>query len=319
MPVCGGFPAATLLAMLALLPLGPPAAPAQESPRCRLWVDLCRGEPIPYAEIIADLATARVVYLGEHHTIAEHHAIQARIIADLGKKGVPLALGLEQIESFQQPVLERFNRKQINFDALAEAIGWGKRWPNYRQYQAILEAARELGSPIVALNAQRETIRQIARRGGVDRLDPRSRKELPAEVQLHDPPYEKLLAMQMMVHMAATPERLRPMIEAQIARDESMSAAIAAFLQSAAGRGRTMVVLCGAGHVAYALGTPQRVRRRMPGVRDRIVLLSESGDLELSPEEKAVSREISITHEQLRGLDRAVGDYLHAKEPAKTR
>ena len=56
-------------------------------------------------------------------------------------------------------------------------------------------------------------------------------------------PYEKLLAMQMMVHLAATPERVHPMAEAQIARDETMAAAIARFLQSAPGRGLNHIVL----------------------------------------------------------------------------
>ena len=50
-----------------------------------------------------------------------------------------------------------------------------------------------------------------------------------------DPIYEKLLAAQLMVHMAASPDRLRPMIEAQIARDEAMSAVLADYLRSAAG------------------------------------------------------------------------------------
>ena len=99
-----------------------------------------------------------------------------------------------------------------------------------------------------------------------------------------------------------------------MARDETMAAVLVSFLQSKAGRGRTAVVLCGAGHVAYGLGTAQRVRRRMPGLTDRIVMLSESGDVELSPEEKAMARPISITHAQLQELDRPLGDYLYATE-----
>ena len=72
-----------------------------------------------------------------------------------------------------------------------------------------------------------------------------------------DPVYEKLLAAQMMVHMAASPQRLRPMIEAQIARArKAMSAALADYLRLEAGRGRKAIVVCGSGHVAYGLGTP---------------------------------------------------------------
>ena len=88
----------------------------------------------------------------------------------------------------------------------------------------MLEAARKAKAPVIGLAPDPNAIRAVARSGGVAKLDPTMRKKLPAEMELHDPPYEKLLAAQMMVHMAASPQRLRPMIEAQIARDEAMSA-----------------------------------------------------------------------------------------------
>jgi hypothetical protein len=90
-----------------------------------------------------------------------------------------------------------------------------------------------------------------------------------------------------------------------------MATALCSFLASKAGEGRSAVVLCGAGHVAYGLGTPARVRRRLPDAKDRIVLLSESGDLVLSPQEQAAARPITITHEQLRQIDRPIADYLN--------
>ena len=132
-------------------------------------------------------------------------------------------------------------------------------------------------------------------------------------MQVDDPPYVKSLSLQMMVHVAATPAALRPMIEAQIARDEAMAQAIATFAASAQGRGRKVLVLCGAGHVAYGLGLPARVRRRLPDSKDRVVLFSESEEVRLSPEEKAQARAIEITHEQLRELHQPLADYLWVK------
>ncbi len=290
-------------------------APAAEpNKRCSLWIDLLQGEPIGYEQMLDDLAGVRVVYLGERHTVARHHEIQARIVTELGRRGVPLVLGLEQMESVRQADLDRYAKGQITFDQLAQATDWERRWRGYAAYRPILEAARKAGAAILGLNARSETIRQIARSGGIEKLPAETRKQLPADIQSKDPIYEELLSLQMMVHMAATPERLRPMIEAQMARDETMAAVLASFLQSKAGRGRTAVVLCGAGHVAYGLGTAQRVRRRMPGVTDRILMLSESGDVELSREEKAIARPISITHAQLQELGRPLGDYLYATE-----
>lgn len=115
----------------------------------------------------------------------------------------------------------------------------------------------------------------------------------------------------MMVMANVTSQRLHKMFEAQVARDETMAQVISSFLQTEQGRDRTVMVLCGAGHISYGMGIPARVRRRLSGIKDRIILLSESGDVELSPEEKAMSCEITITHKQLRDIDRPIADYLH--------
>jgi uncharacterized iron-regulated protein len=224
-----------------------------------------------------------------------------------------LVLGLEQLELFQQPALSRYNESRIDFQELVKATDWPERWHNYEQYKTVLETALALQIPIVALNARAETIRQIARSGGVDRIEPQTRKELPAELHLEDPLYERLLNLELMVHMSATPETLRPIREAQICRDETMASVLCSFLETEQGRGRTAVVLCGAGHVSYGLGMVSRVRRRLPAIKDRIILLSQSGDLRLSPEEQAMARNITITHEQLRTINQPIADYLHVR------
>ena len=79
----------------------------------------------------------------------------------------------------------------MDFEQMAEATAWSKRWQNYQQYRPILEAARKWKAPIVALNTRTETIRQIVRSGGIDRLPPEARKELVAKMQVEDPPYGK--------------------------------------------------------------------------------------------------------------------------------
>jgi len=226
-----------------------------------------------------------------------------------------LVVALEPLETSQQPSIDRFNRGEIDFDGLAAAIGWAKRWPNYKQYRGVLDAAHKAKAPVIGLSPSSEVIHAVAKSGGIDRLDPIIRKQLPREMDLKDPVYEKLLAAQMMVHMAASPQRLRPMIEAQIARDEAMSAALADYLHSPAGHARKAVVVCGSGHVAYGLGTPQRVRRRLNDPNDRIVVLADCGDIRLSPQEKAVARPVEITHEQLRQIGRPVADYLEIAYP----
>jgi len=287
------------------------SSPVKSANRCGFWVDVYAGEPVEEEEVLDDLAGVRVVYLGERHRVPRHHELEARVVHQLAQRKVRLVLGLEQIEALHQSALDRYVRGEISFEQFAEATHWAQRWPGYLQYRPVIEAARQAGALIVALNARAETIRQVARGGGIGRLDPALRRELPTDMQLSDPPYENLLAKQMMVHAAATPERLRPMIEAQIARDEAMASTLVSFLQSPSGQGRTAVVVCGSGHAAYGLGMVSRVRRRMAGVKDRVCLFSESGDVELHPEELAAARPITITHEQLREIALPLADYLH--------
>jgi uncharacterized iron-regulated protein len=298
-------------AVAVLLSMSHSLVAADDASRRSLWIDVCEGEPLRYEDVLDDLVGVDVVYLGERHTIAKHHELQAQVLTDLAKRGKPLVLALEQLESIQQPTIDRYNRGELTFDQLAEATQWAKRWSNYEQYRAVVEAAQKLKIPVLALNARAEVIRQVARGGGVDRLDEKTRAELPKDVVLDDPLYRKLLNLQLMVHISASEKMLRPMVEAQIARDEAMAAALASFLKSDAGRGRSAVVLCGSGHVAYGLGTPERVRRRLPNIKDRIILFSESGDTVLSPQELKAARPVAISHEQLRQINRPIADYLH--------
>jgi uncharacterized iron-regulated protein len=280
--------------------------------RCGLWVDVYRGEPLRYEDVLDDLAEARVIYLGERHTVDWHHALQEQIVRDLIARDVPLVLALEQIEAVYQPQVDRYNAGELTFDELAEAIDWKKRWSNYADYRPIVEAAHASGAPVLALNARREAVRAVAMQG-IDDLPAETRAELPAVLDFDDPMYAGYLADVMMVHATVTRDMVDRMFKAQVVRDEMMAQRLAAFLQSDEGAGRVAVVLAGAGHVQQAMGIPSRVRREMPGVRDRIVILSESGDVELSPAMQKMAREITITHEDLRKLDRPIADYLRVR------
>lgn len=294
-----------------LLPLPLLLASCAAPPRCGFWLDLYRGEPVQYGQVMEDLAGVQVVYVGERHTIDRHHQLQLAIVRDLIGRDVPVVLGLEMMEAHYQPVLDQYNRGEITFDELAQQTEWAKRWRNFADYRPMVEAAHGAGAPVLALNARAETVKHVARKG-IAGLPPELRAELPEDMWLDDPMYRGHMRQVMMVHAMASPEILQTMFEAQVTRDETMADRLCQFLASEAGRGRTAVVLCGAGHVSHGMGIPARVRRRLPEVKDRIIVLTESGDVELSAAERAMAREVEISHEDLRVLDRPIADYLHA-------
>jgi uncharacterized iron-regulated protein len=292
------------------------AAPAQERPA--FWIDMSLGEPVSLEEVLEDLVGVDVIYLGETHRLERHHRLQAGLVRGLAGSGRPLLLGMEQIESRDQESVDAFNAGKLDFEELAVAIKWGDQWNNYADYRGVVEAVRNAGGRVVGLNAPREIIRAVGRKG-VAGLSEEERAQLPEKIFMDDPVYEKLMETLLLVHATMEKGFLRKIFEAQVARDESMAEALEEAWKDAPGKrdGKKpiAVVVCGAGHCQFGLGTPDRVRRRIEGMRERIVLMSESGDLKLTEAERAMKRDIEIRHRDFEFIRRPLADYLHAMQP----
>jgi uncharacterized iron-regulated protein len=300
------------------VPPGQTVAAIQESAghpeaaaRCSLWVDCYTGEPTTFDDMLEDLGLARVVYVGEAHTVPRHHAIQQQVVEGLAARGDTLVVAFEMLETDTQPEVDRYNRGEISFDTLAARINWKKRWGNYEQYRGILEAAHRHGAPILALNARRDVVRKVGMEG-FDKLSTEDRAVIASDVNFDQPMYETQMTTILQVHAKAMgmENLLRTMYQAQVVRDETMAQTLASFLQGPEGAGRTAVVILGSGHCQHGLGVPSRVARRIPNVNQRILLPSESGEVELSEMEKKLASGISITHDQLKHLQAPIADYL---------
>lgn len=291
------------------------AGGGDERERVTLWLDMYRGEPLPFSAVMEDLAGVDIVYVGETHTLRRHHRWQMQILERLiSEKDGKVVLGLEQIENIHQKEVDRFNAGKLTFDELAERINWGKRWSNYRDYRELIEMAQRNGVPVVALNGRAETIRKVGRQG-IDALDRKERGELAPEMDFEDPDYRQLMDQMMMVHAKMDESTLGRIFQAQVARDETMADTLAQFLKQPENEGRAAMVVTGSGHIAYGLGMVDRMRRRLPEHNDRIVLMTVSGELVLSKREEAMARKVTITHQNLRFLNRPKADYLQLTEP----
>ncbi len=301
----------SLLAACTTVP--PPVIPkSPHAVRPELWIDLNRGDEVSDAEVIADLAGAGVVYVGEAHTIKRHHDLQLQLLQELFLRKIPLVLCFEQLEARDQPAVDRYARGEIDLAAFVKTIDWPKKWTNYTDYQPLCEFARAHHIPIRALNAPADTIRAVSRGGGIAKLTPELRTQLPAEIFTDDSVYEHFTNLELAMHMAMDPAKLRPVFEAQVARDETMAANIVAGrrTETAADQPRTAFVVLGSGHMRFGLGTAERVRRRDPGIVERLVILTESDEGKMTDAQKAQTRDITIAHADLRAVGRPPADYL---------
>ncbi len=302
---------------MVLLASGEVPGGASSSREGALIVDMLLGEPVTMDEMLEDLSKARIVYLGEVHSIKRHHELQLEIFRrmsdgtgpGLGPRGMRPALGMEMFTREQQDALDRWLAGKADLGALIRDLG-GEHWTNIRDYEEVLLTARDRKVRILGLNAPDRLVKRVAR-VGLAGLSPEELAQIPPDTDQISPQLDRLLRLRLRVHKAFEKRSLDSIVLAQAVRDATMARSISRYLDSEAGRDRTVVVIAGAGHVNYGLGIPERVLRthKLPY---RIVIPTESGELRLSEEEKRQSLPLDmVTHMDLRFLRAPIADYLH--------
>lgn len=264
----------------------PSAAPIAERYVPHRVYDSRRKRVSDFEAMVAELARADVVFLGEQHDDPRTHRLQAAVLEGLSRRREgPIVLALEMFERDVQRELDAYlagERSETEF--LAVSRPWGNYGPDYRP---MVEFARERGWPVIAGNVPRRLAQVVSRRGlaALDSVPPEDRALVAADLSCPRDGYWKRFRAtmgDMGGHgMQLTPEQVEAMAwrfyEAQCAKDETMGEAIAA----AAAEHRTLVVHAnGSFHSDYRLGTAERARRRMPGARIAVVSFVPVGDLD---------------------------------------
>jgi uncharacterized iron-regulated protein len=233
-----------------------------ESLKAGAIVYLPTGRTLTEAEVVDLAAHARVIYVGEMHTNMEHHRVQLAVIEALAKR-MPgsIAVGMEMFERPSQPQLDQWSRGEL--DAKAYTRLWYDNWTeDYGYYQAILEFIRTHHIPLIALNASDEQV-QTVRKQGFAGLSEQERTWL-GPIDEKDPYQRKAMEAIFGGHAHGGAAGFERFYEGMLLWDETMAASAAEYLESPAGKGKTMIILAGGFHVAYGYGIPKRLFRRLP-------------------------------------------------------
>ncbi len=224
------------------------------------------------AQVQQRLARAQVVLVGETHDHPGHHAIQLQVLKSLLALGYRPVVAVEWLDHTVQKYCDQLSRGQITVERFARLVDWKHRWGYpLKLYRPILELVRSRRLTLVAANAPAKTIRQVARKG-LASLSREQRSQLAPALDLDDPAYQKMLAVQFAAHGLMGKELARNFAAAQIARDETMARELARRLYPWPDSGRRGVLLAGGGHLAHGLGLAPRIERRLPGARVLTVL-----------------------------------------------
>jgi len=229
------------------------------------------GDPISFHQLLNDLEPSSVIFMGETHDQIEHHHNQVRILRGLIEKNRDVVVGMEMFERSQQPILDQWTEGKLTEEEFLKEVKWETTWGmDYNLYKGILDEAKTRRLKVLCLNIERELVRRVGQQG-ITGLSPEDRAKLP-EMDLSDKEHRHYMASIYKSHQAGSAKDFENFYQAQCLWDEAMAETLFQFLQSAEGRGKTVLVIVGSGHVAFDFGIPKRLYRRTPLLYKTIIL-----------------------------------------------
>jgi uncharacterized iron-regulated protein len=253
-----------------------------------------------FEAMIADLARADVVLVGEQHDDPNTHRLETAILQALHRRGVAVTVSLEMFERDVQAIVDGYLNGTLTE---AEFLAQSRPWPRYStDYRSLVETAKANGWKVIASNVPRRLASTVSKSGlaSLESLPAEERSQVARAVECPLDDYFKRFAETMNSHpmpgsdslaadeRAAITERY---YFAQCVKDETMAESIVAALERGQGERAAVVHYNGAFHSDFGAGVVQRVRRRAPGKRVVIVSVLPVEDIDtIAPTPDDVSR-----------------------------
>ncbi len=243
-----------------------------------------------FETMVADLARADVVFIGEQHDDPGTHRLETAILEGIARRRSNVIVALEMFERDVQPQLDDYLAgKSTEQDFLKNS----RPWPRYAtDYKPLLELAKAKGWRVIAGNVPRRYAAQVNKGGltAADKVSAAERGFLAQQFTCPTDDYFKRFTEAMGGHPGDNAPKMdaamiERMYQAQCVKDETMAESIAKAAQAAPNA--LVIHYNGAFHSDFRLGTAARTKQRLPKANIKIVsalpvenLDSISGDKE---------------------------------------
>jgi uncharacterized iron-regulated protein len=250
--------------------------------------------------MLAELAKADVVVVGEEHDDPNTHHLESAILQGLSRRSVSLTVSLEMFERDAQRPLEAYLSRKIDEQAF---LNQARPWPRYAtDYRPLVELAMSNRWPVIAGNVPRKYAALVAKSGlaALDELPADERALVARDIRCPLDSYFERFSATMNAHpipdaekttetdRRATHERY---YVAQCIKDETMAESIASAFERPGVRPGTVVHFNGAFHSDFGGGVAERVRRRLPDRRIIVVSILPVKDIDaISPQGEDLKR-----------------------------
>lgn len=278
-----------------LLPIGRPGTLVADFG----LTDLQRNRKASVADVVKAAEGQTFVFLGEQHTQADHHKLQAQVIDALAASGKTVIVGFEMFTRPNQPNLNAWTLGKETVDQFVVNSDWKNQWGfKFELYEPIFQVIRERRLPMVALNIPRPWVSAVGK-GGLDALTAEQKADLP-KVRLDNASHKSIFTALMGGH---PPTNMANIYSAQCLWDEGMADTAIKYLSARYGSventpaNTVFVIVAGAGHGMYEQGINWRLKTRTGKECVTVTMLESDGPAKVA---------------------RGLGDFVYvAKTPAK--
>jgi uncharacterized iron-regulated protein len=245
--------------------------------------------------MLANVAKADVVFVGEQHDDSNTHYLELAVLEGLARRRTGAVLvGLEMFERDVQEPLDHFQMGHMDEQEFLKA---SRPWPNYvHDYKPLVDFAVKKDWPIFASNVPRPLATDVSKTG-LGALKGKSTAEakwFAEDLRCPLDEYYHRFADAMGAHpdkgkaaSGVAPADLERYYQAQCLKDETMAESVARAYDIAAGGGKRPLVVHfnGAFHSDFTEGAAERAKRRLPGKRVIVMTMLPVGDLDaVSPD-----------------------------------
>ncbi len=235
-----------------------------------------------FRAIMHEVANSRVIYVGETHTAYGDHLLQLQVLQAMYAKNTNLIVGMEMFPRSSQAALDDYiNGKIATEREFLKKSHYFSVWGfDYRLYRGIVGFCKKHKIRVIGLNLDKKTVSTVFASGNTDALTPEQRQQMALVRDLDVPGYRKRLREIYSQHgfsphgRGDNDKKFSGFLQAQAIWDETMAKSIADSL--AANPRSRMIIIAGAGHVYKDSAIPLRVARRIPHIRQS-VLVSDNG------------------------------------------
>jgi uncharacterized iron-regulated protein len=238
--------------------------------------------PVGQSELVAALARADFVLLGEKHDNRDHHRLQTELVRALQAASAPRPrpVAFEMMTTDQQlAIVEHRQAHPGDIQGLGDALDWARSgWPSWSLYAPIAEAAWDADAEIVAANLPRAQLERVSAEGP-GALNPDFVRRTGLGRELSPALADQLEAALRSAHCGHPSEAaIDGMVEAQRARDAMMADRL-----GAVGGLAGAILIASNEHVRTDRGVPWYLRQLRPDARIVSVGLIEVSDALTAP------------------------------------